>query len=277
MPMLKKTILVASLAVMFFASVTNPAVAEPRLRLATTTSTENSGLLQVLIPPFEAANHCIVDVIAVGTGKALKLGERGDVDVVMIHARQLEEEFVASGFGIERHDVMYNDFVIIGPAEDPAGITGMTDVTAALRRIATGGFIFISRSDRSGTHFKETALWKAANIETGGTWYREAGRGMGEVIIMTNEQQGYTLADRGTYIAFQDRIELKVLSAGDRRLYNPYGVIAVNPDRHSHVNSELASAFIEYLTSAPGQRRIADFRSGGEAFFFPVADGTSSR
>lgn len=266
--MFKKVSLIIGLAAVIIASVINPAVAESRLRLATTTSTENSGLLRELIPPFETANRCIVDVIAVGTGKALKLGERGDVDVVMVHARQLEEKFVAEGYGIDRHDVMYNDFVLIGPAEDPAGITGIKDASLALQNIAKSGSIFVSRGDRSGTHFKETQLWKTSGTESKGKWYLEAGRGMGEVIIMANEQRGYTLADRGTYIALQDRVNLKILSEGDKQLFNPYGVIAVNPKKHAQTNALLASAFVEYLTSVEAQKLITGFRKKGKQLFF---------
>lgn len=266
--MLKRVSLILSVVAFSIGFGAQPAFADCRLRLATTTSTENSGLLSELIPPFETTKNCSVDVIAVGTGKALKLGERGDVDVVMVHARQLEEKFVAEGFGVDRHDVMYNDFVIIGPADDPAGIAGVKDAAEALRKIAGSGSVFISRGDRSGTHFKETQLWKTANIEPKGNWYLEAGRGMGEVIVMANEQRGYTLADRGTYIAFQDRIDLKIVSQGDKRLFNPYGVIAVSPQKHAHINFELASAFIDYLTSNKGQQSIADYRKKGEPLFF---------
>ncbi len=267
--MVKKAFLIVGLAVVVLGTTISPALAETRLRLATTTSTENSGLLAELIPPFEATNSCVVDVIAVGTGKALKLGERGDVDVVLVHARELEDQFVADGFGVGRRDVMYNDFVIVGPASDPAGISGMKDAVQAFKKIAAKTALFVSRGDRSGTHFKEMQLWKMAKMEAVGAWYQEAGRGMGEVIIMANEQGGYTLADRGTYIAFQDRIDLQVLSEGDQRLFNPYGVVAVNPDRHTHIKFDLATDFIEYLTSASGQRRIADYRKNGEQLFFP--------
>ena len=172
-----------------------------RLRLATTTSTENSGLLAVLLPPFETKTGLKVDVIAVGTGQALKLGEAGDVDVVLVHARELEDKFVADGFGVNRRDVMHNDFVIIGPPSDPAGVSGMKDGVAALKRIADRGAAFVSRGDNSGTHVMEQALWQAGGVTPAARWYREAGQGMGPVITMSNDLQGYTLADRGTYLA----------------------------------------------------------------------------
>ncbi|BCR03251.1 tungsten ABC transporter substrate-binding protein [Desulfuromonas versatilis] len=242
--------------------------AEERLRLATTTSTENSGLLKDLLPPFEEQNNCKVDVIAVGTGKALKLGEAGDVDVVLVHARALEDKFVAEGYALERKDVMYNDFVILGPAADPAGVAGMTDAAAALPKIASAKATFVSRGDQSGTHTKEKELWQAAGVSPAGDWHLEAGRGMGEVINMADERQGYTLADRGTYIAYQEKTNLKVRVEGDERLFNPYGVMAVNPAKHPHVKKELAQAFVDYLISPEGQRRIAEYRVNGQQLFF---------
>ncbi len=242
--------------------------AEEHLRLATTTSTENSGLLAALLPPFEKARGVKVDVIAVGTGKALKLGESGDVDVVLVHARSLEDQFVAEGFGVNRRDVMYNDFVLLGPAGDPAGIKGMRDAAGALGKIAAVGSPFLSRGDQSGTHAKEKELWGAAGVTPAGAWYLEAGRGMGEVITMATERQGYTLADRGTFLAYRAKTDLVVLVEGDERLFNPYGVIAVNPARHPHVKASLAAAFIDYLTSPGGQGIIAGFKRNGEPLFF---------
>jgi len=245
-----------------------PALAVEHLRLATTTSTENSGLLRVLLPPFEAQAGCQVDVIAVGTGKALKLGEAGDVDVVLVHARSLEDRFVAEGYGVNRRDVMYNDFVLLGPSSDPAGIAGSRDAASALNKIADTGNFFVSRGDKSGTHHKELELWKSADRVPAGAWYLEAGRGMGEVITMATERQGYTLSDRGTYIAYKDKTDLKVLVEGDKRLFNPYGVIAVNPQKHPHVKYDLTMAFIDYLISPQGQAVIADYRKNGEPLFF---------
>lgn len=239
--------------------------------MSTTTSTENSGLLATLLPPFEQAAGCTVHVIAVGTGKALRLGEAGDVDVVFVHARELEDRFVAEGHGIGRKDVMYNDFVLLGPPADPAGVAGAADPLEALRRIAESSALFLSRGDQSGTHQKERELWRAAGIVPKGSWYREAGQGMGEVLEMAFQKRGYTFSDRATYIAFRSRIDLAVLFQGDERLRNPYGVIAVNPARHPHVRYDLARKFIDFLTGPEGQRILAEFRIGGETLFFPAA------
>ena len=249
----------------------SPGLAAERLRLATTTSTENSGLLAELLPPFEAANDCRVDVIAVGTGKAIKLGETGDVDVILVHARSKEDAFVAGGYGVDRRDVMYNDFVILGPAADPAEIRGGQDAVEALAAIAASRSTFVSRGDDSGTHTREKQLWQAAGIVPGGDWYLEAGRGMGEVIVMAGERQCYTLSDRGTYIAYAQKTPLQIVVAGDQRLFNPYGVIMVNPARHSHIKADLARKFLDYLTSDQAKQLITGFRKGGVQLFY-VAD-----
>jgi tungstate transport system substrate-binding protein len=249
-------------------SLVSPAFATEHLRLATTTSTENSGLLAELLPTFEQANDCQVDVIAVGTGKAIRLGENGDVDVVMVHARSKEDKFVAAGYGVDRRDVMYNDFVILGPTKDPAGIKGLSDVVAAMAKIAATKSTFVSRGDDSGTHSREKQLWQAAEISPEGDWYLEAGRGMGEVIVMAGERQGYTLSDRGTYLSFRAKTELQVVGEGDARLFNPYGVIMVNPERHSHVKVALAKKFIDYLTSEQARAVITGYRRGGEQLFY---------
>lgn len=243
--------------------------AEERLRMSTTTSTENSGLLKVLLPPFEEKCGCKVDVIAVGTGKALKLGEAGDVDVVLVHARKAEDKFVADGFGVNRKDVMYNDFVLLGPAADPAGVKGAKSAAEALAKIAEKKAPFISRGDESGTHQKEKELWQAAGVKPAGAWYVEAGQGMGEVIVMATQKQGYTLADRGTYNAFKkDKTDLKIVFAGEKGLFNPYGVIAVNPQKFPHVKYDLALKFIDYITGPEGQKIIADYKVDGEPIFF---------
>ncbi len=244
------------------------ALAVEHLRLATTTSTDNSGLLTVLLPPFEQANNCKVDVIAVGTGKAIKLGENGDVDVILVHARSKEDKFVADGFGVDRRDVMYNDFVILGPGEDPAEIKGLSDAAAAMAQIAAAGTPFVSRGDDSGTHTREKQLWKAARVTPAGSWYLEAGRGMGEVIIMAGERQGYTLSDRGTYLAFKEKTPLRIAVEGDARLFNPYGVIIVNPQRHPHVKTALSEKFLDYLTGKQARDLISAFRKGGEQLFY---------
>jgi tungstate transport system substrate-binding protein len=267
MPFLQKFIFTLIIAIIF----PSAAMAEERLRMSTTTSTENSGLLKVLLPPFEKSCDCKVDVIAVGTGKALKLGEMGDVDVVFVHARNLEDKFVADGFGVNRKDVMYNDFIIIGPKDDPAGVRQSKDSADAFSRIASKNAIFISRGDESGTHQKEKEIWKSAGIAPKGGWYVEAGQGMGEVINMATERQGYTLADRGTCIAYKKKTDLVALFEGEKGLFNPYGVIAVNPKKHPHVKYDLAMKLIDFLTSKEGQGVIADFKVNGEQLFFPNA------
>ena len=244
------------------------AVAMERLKLSTTTSTDNSGLLDALLPVFEQKYDCKVDVIAVGTGKAIKLAVAGDVDVTMVHARSKEDKFVADGNGVNRRDVMYNDFVVIGPKNDPASIKSAKTAAEAFAKLAAAKVKFISRGDDSGTHTKEKALWKAAGVTPAGDWYVEAGQGMGNVITMANELQGYTISDRGTFIAYQDKIELPVLFAGDPALFNPYGVIAVNPKLHPHVNYDLAMSFIAFLTGPEGQKIIAEFRKNGQPLFF---------
>lgn len=260
--------LMSMLITIMMCAAFSPAAATERLRLATTTSTEASGLLAVLLPPFEQANDCKVDVIAVGTGKALKLGESGDVDVVLVHARSLEDKFMTEGYGSERRDVMYNDFVLLGPPHDPAGVLGSSDLVEVMSKIASARVSFVSRGDESGTHVRERQLWQAAGVDPQGRWYLEAGRGMGEVIIMANERQGYTLSDRGTYLAFKDKADLKVVFAGDERMFNPYGVIMVNPARHPHVKQELARKFLDFLTSESGQNLINGFQMAGEQLFY---------
>ncbi len=245
-----------------------PATASDHLRLATTTSTENSGLLAELLPPFEQANDCKVDVIAVGTGKAIKLGENGDVDVILVHARSREDKFVAAGYGVDRRDVMYNDFIVLGPTQDPAGIKGEKNAAAAMAKIASAKATFVSRGDDSGTHSREKQLWQQAEVTPAGDWYLEAGRGMGEVIIMAGERQGYTLSDRGTYLAFREKTELQISVEGDQRLFNPYGAIMVNPQKHAHVKVELARKFLDYLVSEPSRTLITGFRKAGEQLFY---------
>lgn len=250
-------------------TLTSPATAIERLRMSTTTSTENSGLLKVLLPPFEKKYNCIVDVIAVGTGKALKIGESGDVDLVFVHARKLEDKFVADGYGVNRRDVMYNDFVIIGPADDPAAVKGALTAAEALKRIAMKQAIFVSRGDESGTHQKEKETWQAAGIRPEGKWYQSAGQGMGEVIIMATEERAYTLADRGTFNAFKvGKTDLKILFEGEKGLFNPYGVIAVNPKKYPHVKYDLAMRFIDFVTGPEGQGIIAGYKVNNDPIFF---------
>lgn len=243
------------------------------IKLATTTSTENSGLLDVLLPPFEKKYNIKVDVIAVGTGAALKLAENGDVDVVLVHSRQAEDKLVEEGYGINRRDVMHNDFIIVGPDEDPAGIKGQKDAVLSLIKIvhSPNKVFFISRGDNSGTHLKELELWKSAKIVPEGNWYLEIGQGMEAALLVANEREGYILSDRGTYLATKDKIDLVILSEGDPRLYNPYGIIAVNPASHPHVKYIEAMQLIAWFTSCEGQKIIRDFKVNGEVLFYPDA------
>lgn len=241
------------------------------IRLATTTSTENSGLLRFLLPKFEARCGCRVHVISVGTGKAIELGRNGDVDVMLVHAREAEDRFVAGGHGVDRRDVMYNDFILVGPVSDPAGIRGAKGVIDAFRALALGRSRFISRGDNSGTDQMEKSYWKSAGVVPGGAWFVSAGLGMGEVLTMAAEIQGYTLSDRATFGAYRARTGLAIVLSGDQKMFNPYGIIAVNPAKYPGVNHEGASALIGWITSAEGQELIAQFRVGGEQLFFPSA------
>jgi len=241
------------------------------IRLATTTSTENSGLLRVLLPPFEQRTGYKVHVIAVGTGKALRMARDGDVDVIMVHAPAAEREFVRAGYGVNRRDLMYNDFVIVGPKDDPAGIRGTKNVAAAMPRLIRGNAMFISRGDESGTHKKERELWGLAGAQPEGRGYREAGQGMGRVLQIAGELQAYTLTDRGTWLAMRDKLALQIMVEGDTRLFNPYGIIAVNPARYPDVNYAGAMALIAWATSVRGQQIISNFEIDGEALFKPLA------
>ncbi len=247
------------------------AQAQNVIRLSTTTSTENSGLLKVLLPAFEARTNSKVHVISVGTGKALELARNGDVDVTLVHARTLEDKFVLDGWGVDRRDVMYNDFIVVGPAGDPAAIKGGRDVIAAFRKIAASGHRFISRGDNSGTDVMEKGYWQQAGTKPTGAAYLSAGLGMGEVLNMAAEMRAYTLTDRATFGAYRARTGLAVLVEGDKRMFNPYGIIAVNPARHKGVNYAGAKRLIEWITSKEGQDRIAAFKPEGEQLFFPSA------
>ena len=241
------------------------------LRMSTTTSTENSGLLAVLNPAFEAQHNIKLEVIAVGTGKALRMGAQGDVDVVFVHAPGAELEYVKSGDFIDRKAVMHNDFVLIGPDKDPATLATAKTVEEALQRIADVEATFISRGDDSGTHKKERILWKKAGVKPAGGWYVEVGQGMGAVLNIANEKQAYALTDRGTQIAFADKVSLKVLFEGDKELFNPYHVMAVNPKKHEGVNNDLAMKYIQFVTGPEGQGIIQNFRKGGQQLFYPDA------
>jgi len=241
------------------------------LRLATTTSTENSGLLGVLLPPFEEKYGIKVDVIAVGTGKALALGENGDVDVVLVHARAAEDKFIEEGYGVNRRDVMFNDFIILGSSDDPAEIKGESNVILALKKIANRKAYFISRGDDSGTHKKEKILWQNAKISPEGKWYMEIGQGMSATLQVTNEKQAYALCDRGTFLAYKNKIDLIILSEGDALLFNPYGIMAVNPARYPQAKYMEAMQLIAWVTSVEGQKIIGEYKKEGEILFHPIA------
>ncbi len=247
------------------------AVREKEIILSTTTSTYDSGLLDELIPVFEKKYKISVKPIAVGTGEALGMGERGEVDIVLVHARSAEDKFLEEGYGVNRKDVMHNDFVIIGPEEDPAEIKGNENVTEAFKKMSEKQMLFLSRGDDSGTHKKEIKIWEEAGIEPKGDWYLEAGQGMAGTIMIANEKNAYTLTDRGTYLSLQKNIQLKILFEGDPLLLNSYGIIAVNPNKYSHVNYEGAIKFIDFITSKEGQEIIKNFGIGkyGQPLFFP--------
>ena len=258
----------------------NPAfadnISQPLIRLATTTSTENSGLLRYLLPQFEKDTGYKVHTIAVGTGKALRMGRDGDVDVLLVHARDAENQFIKDGYGVERFGVMMNDFIIVGPENDPANLSNAKTAADAFKRIATSKTRFISRGDNSGTHKKELAVWKVAQIDpklTGSKqhWYIEAGQGMGKVLQMTGEMDAYTLTDRGTWLAYSNKLPLSISFQGDPGLFNPYGIIAVNPQKYPDVNNRGANALIKWITSNKGQKLIGDFRIAGKVLFKPTA------
>lgn len=243
----------------------------PLIRLATTTSTENSGLLDHLLPVFQAASGYQVHVIAVGTGKALRMGKDGDVDAVLVHAPAAEADFVAAGYGDHRQAVMYNDFVLVGPLDDPVDIHTAGNITAAMAKIAARQALFISRGDDSGTDKKEKQLWRAADIKPHTTWYKEAGQGMGKVIQIASELDGHTLTDRGTWLAYRDKSSLKILFDGDEALHNPYGIIAVSSRRYPDINHSGALALISWISSPQAQRLIGEFRIEGTRLFIPSA------
>lgn len=258
------------------AALLNPGVAAKAnfILVQSTTSTENSGLFGHILPMFTAETGIEVRVVAVGTGQAIKNAERGDGDVLLVHARAAEDRFVAEGFGVERHDVMYNDFVIVGPKADPAGIAGLADPVAAFQKIAAAGAPFVSRGDDSGTHKAELALWRETGVDVAaasGSWYREAGTGMGPTLNIAAGMDAYALTDRATWAAFGNKKNLVIEVEGDERLLNPYGVILVNPEKHPNVKAEFAQRFIDWLIGPKGQAAIASFRVDGEQLFFPSA------
>lgn len=256
------------------------AVAQDKsILVASTTSTQDSGLFGHILPLFKAKSGIEVKVVAQGTGQALDTGRRGDADVVFVHAKPAEEKFLAEGFGVKRYPVMYNDFVLIGPKSDPAGVKGSKDIVAALGAIKTKGADFISRGDKSGTHQAELNLWKAAAIDIAkdkGPWYKEIGQGMGAALNTASASNAYVLADRATWLSFKNRGELVIAVEGDKRLFNQYGVMLVNPEKHPSVKKDLGQQFIDWLVSADGQKAIADYKINGEQLFYPNANDSGA-
>lgn len=260
--------------------VAAPATAQDKsIVVASTTSTQDSGLFGYILPLFKAKTGIEVKVIAQGTGQALDTARRGDADVVLVHAKSQEEKFVADGFGVKRFDVMYNDFVLIGPESDPAGIKGGKDITEALKAIQSKGAAFVSRGDKSGTHSAELALWKQAGVDletAKGPWYREIGQGMGAALNTAGAMKAYVVSDRGTWLSFKNPGDLVISVEGDKRLFNQYGVILVNPEKHPAVKKDLGQAFVDWLVSSEGQAAIAAYQVNGKQLFFPNAEKKSS-
>ena len=254
--------------------VTGAQAQEEFITVASTTSTEQSGLFAYLVPRFEQRTGIKVHVVALGTGQALDLARRGDADVVFVHARSAEEKFIAEGHGVKRFAVMYNDFLLVGPKSDPAKVGGSKDILGALLNVQTAHAAFVSRGDRSGTHLAELDLWKAAGVDidkSKGAWYRDTGQGMGPALNTASSMNAYILTDRGTWLAFKNRGDLSVLFEGDKRLFNQYGVMLVNPDKHPTVKQELGQRFVDWMISAEGQQAIAEYKINGEQLFYPNA------
>ena len=275
--MFNRRSLIAAVALSAVVLAAPPSFAQEKsIVVSSTTSTQDSGLFGHILPLFKAKTGIDVKVVSQGTGQALDTGRRGDADVVFVHAKPQEDKFVADGFGVKRFPVMYNDFVLIGPKIDPAGIKGSKDIAAALKAIKTKGSPFISRGDKSGTHSAELALWKVAGVDIAGTdkgpWYKEIGQGMGAALNTASASNAYVLADRGTWISFKNRSDLGIAVEGDKRLFNQYGVILVNPGKHPNVKKELGQQFIDWLVSPEGQKDIADYKINGEQLFYPNAN-----
>lgn len=258
-----------------------PAMAQEKsIVVASTTSTQDSGLFSHILPLFKAKTGIDVKVVAQGTGQALDTARRGDADVVFVHAKAQEDKFVADGFGVQRFDVMYNDFVLIGPKTDPAKVRGSKDILAALKVVETAQAPFVSRGDKSGTHAAELALWKQAGLDPAGAkpaWYREIGQGMGAALNTAASMGAYVLADRGTWISFKNKSALEIAVEGDKRLFNQYGIILVNPAKHAQVKKELGQAFIDWILSAEGQNAIRSYKFDGQQLFFPNAAGAGEQ
>jgi len=277
MNMLTRRLIIAVIASLAFAG---HAVAQDKsIVVASTTSTQDSGLFSHILPMFKAKTGIDVKVVAQGTGQALDTARRGDADVVFVHAKPAEEKFLSEGFGVKRYPVMYNDFVLIGPKADPAGIKGSKDIVAALGAIKAKGADFISRGDKSGTHQAEINLWKVAGVDIGkdkGPWYKEIGQGMGAALNTASASNAYVLADRGTWLSFKNRGDLLISVEGDKRLFNQYGVMLVNPEKHASVKKDLGQQFIDWLVSAEGQKAIADYKINGEQLFYPNASDSGA-
>jgi len=271
--MLARRLLLVLIAVVGLAAPA--AAADKSIVVASTTSTQDSGLFGYLLPLFKAKTGIEVKVVALGTGQALDTARRGDADVVFVHAKSAEQKFLAEGFGVKRFPVMYNDFVLIGPKSDPAGVKGTKDIVAALKTLKAKGIAFISRGDRSGTHIAELNLWKAAGIDIEaekGAWYKSIGQGMGAALNTAAASEAYVLSDRGTWLSFKNKGDLVIVVEGDKRLFNQYGVMLVNPAKHPAVKKELGQQFIDWLISPEGQRDIAGYKINGEQLFYPNAD-----
>ncbi|HEX2478184.1 MAG TPA: substrate-binding domain-containing protein [Geminicoccaceae bacterium] len=276
----RRSVLVGALLAAGLGLSFGPALAQDQfITVASTTSTENSGLFGELLPKFQEETGIEVRGVAVGTGQAIELARNGDADVLFVHHKPSEEQFVAEGFGVERHEVMYNDFVIVGPASDPAGIKGSKDVVDALTKIAAAQAPFASRGDDSGTHKAELALWEKAGVDVAaasGSWYRETGSGMGPTLNTAAGMDAYALTDRGTWLSFENPQNLEIVVEGDPRLFNQYGIILVNPEKHPHVKAELGQTFIDWVLSDAGQQAIAEFKINGQQAFFPNAKSGQS-
>jgi len=272
---LKRTICaIFGLAIAMLMSVGSHAAEQQYIVVASTTSTEQSGLFEYLLPAFTKKTGTHVRVVAVGTGQALDIGRRGDADVVFVHDKPAEEKFLAEGYSQERKDVMYNDFILVGPKADPAKVSGGHDILAALQKIHSAQAPFVSRGDKSGTHMAELRYWKDAGIDIAaqrGPWYRDTGSGMGPALNTAAEMNAYILADRGTWLSFKNRRELTIVVEGDQRLFNQYGVMLVNPVKFPHVKKALGQAFVDWLVSPEGQQTIAAYKIGGQQLFFPNA------
>jgi tungstate transport system substrate-binding protein len=277
MNMLTRRLLIAAAA--SFALAGHAIAQDKSIVVASTTSTQDSGLFGHILPMFKARTGIDVKVVAQGTGQALDTARRGDADVVFVHAKPAEEKFVTEGFGVKRYPVMYNDFILVGPKSDPAGIKGSKDIVSALGAIKTKGADFISRGDKSGTHQAELNLWKVAGIDIAkdrGPWYKEIGQGMGAALNTASASSAYVLADRGTWLSFKNRGDLVVSVEGDKRLFNQYGVMLVSPEKHPSVKKELGQQFIDWLVSAEGQKAIADYKINGEQLFYPNASDSGA-